>query len=164
MISKHKPSVIKNNRIERSASLHKSVFISYSTFRTEPWKHTLHAYMYIQWEMRNTLYMRWTTRHNMAVLKQEMHFPSHTPSLWKRDGVHFQRIISIISSASITLSCTSTLITPDITKNQSKFFFNVHCFKENNDKHSVARNTVFTLLLEIMHCALTWVSCLLADN
>ena len=123
MISKHKPSVIKNNPIERSASLHKSVFISYSTFRTEPWKHTLHVYMYIQWEMRNTLYMRWTTRHKMAVLKQEMHFPSHTPSLWKRDGVHFQRIISIISSASITLSCTSTLITPDITKNQSKFFF-----------------------------------------
>ena len=122
MISKHKPSVIKNNRNKRSASLHKSVFISYSTFRTEPWKHTLHVYMYIQWEMRNTLYMRWTTRHKMAVLKQEMHFPSHTPSLWKRDGVHFQRIISIISSASITLSCTSTLITPDITKNQSKIF------------------------------------------
>ena len=122
MISKHKPSVIKNNRIKRSASLHKSVFISYSTFRTEPWKHTLHVYMYIQWDMRNTLYMRWTTRHKMAVLKQEMHFPSHTPSLWKRDGVHFQRIISIISSASITLSCTSTLITPDITKNQSKIF------------------------------------------
>ena len=56
---------------------------------------------------------------------------------------------------SVTYSVTVTLITSDITKKQSKFFFNVHCFKENNDKHSVARNTVFTLLLEIMHCALT---------
>ena len=126
--------------------------------------HSEYLYMYIQWEMPNALYMRWTTRHKMAVLKQEMHFPSHNPSVWKQDGVHFQRIINIISSASITLKSTSTSITPDITKTQSNNCFIKHCFQENNDKHSVARNTVSHWSWKLCIARWPWSVVYLANN
>ena len=38
------------------------------------------------------------------------------------------------------ITLTETLIIPDITKTESNNCFIIHCFEENNDKHSVARN------------------------
>ena len=35
---------------------------------------------------------------------------------------------------------TETLIIQDITKTESDYCFIVHCFEENNDKHTVKRN------------------------
>ena len=50
--------------------------------------------------------------------------------------------------------CTWTLIIPDITKTEYSICFIIHCFGENNDKHTVARNlsSELILLLGIMHC------------
>ena len=38
------------------------------------------------------------------------------------------------------ITLTETLIIPDITKTESNNCFIIHCFEENNDKHTVARN------------------------
>ena len=38
------------------------------------------------------------------------------------------------------ITLTETLIIPDITKTESNNCFIIHCFEENNDKHTFARN------------------------
>ena len=38
------------------------------------------------------------------------------------------------------ITLTETLIIQDITKTESNNCFIVHCFEENNDKHTVERN------------------------
>ena len=38
------------------------------------------------------------------------------------------------------ITLTETLIIPDITKTESNNCFIIHCFEENNDKNTVARN------------------------
>ena len=41
------------------------------------------------------------------------------------------------------ITLTETLIILDITKTESQKCFIGHCFKENNDKHIIAPNTVY---------------------
>jgi len=41
------------------------------------------------------------------------------------------------------ITLTETLIISDITKTESHNCFIIHCFKENNDKRIIARNTVY---------------------
>ena len=47
---------------------------------------------------------------------------------------------------------TETLTKWDVTKTESNNCFIIHCFEENNDKRTVAKDPEMILLLEIMHC------------
>ena len=42
---------------------------------------------------------------------------------------------------------TETLIIQDITKTESDYCFIVHCFEENNDKHTVERGTWIDIVI-----------------
>ena len=52
------------------------------------------------------------------------------------------------AKADNTYDCTKTLIIYNITKSESNNRLIIHCFEENNDKHTIARNLA-TLILFI---------------
>ena len=47
-----------------------------------------------------------------------------------------------IQNNKVKVTLSATLIIRDITETESNNYFTVHSFEENNDKHTIARNTV----------------------
>ena len=64
------------------------------------------------------------------------------------------------------ITLTETLIIQDITKTESKNCFIIHCFEENNDKHTIPRNLSWYCYWKSCTASATYtlVTYLLADD